>query len=107
MESSLFPVTAGDIFTAHEDFAVFGDLEFAVRENLTDRAFRRAKRVIQAYQRGGLRQAVALNNGITQSLEEVLGFIRKGRTTGNQCPKLPAKPAVASVERPLPLKDIS
>src|SRR5260370_5023623 len=100
MESSLFAVTAGDIFTAHEDFAVFGDLEFAVRENLTDRAFRRAKRVIQAYQRGGLRQAVALNNGITQSLEEVLGFIRKCCATGDQCPELPAQAAVDLAKHP-------
>src|SRR5260370_24478631 len=100
MESSLFPVTAGDIFTAHEDFAVFGDLEFAVRENLTDRAFRRAKRVIQAYQRGGLRQAVALNNGLTQSLEEVLGFILKCCATRGQCAELPTHAAVDLAKHP-------
>src|SRR5260370_40223163 len=106
MESSLFPVTAGDIFTAHEDFAVFGDLEFAVRENLTDRAFRRAKRVIQAYQRGGLRQAVALNSGITQSLEGGLGFIRKGCTTRGPCPERPPTPAAGSAQQPGPLDSL-
>src|SRR5439155_10653003 len=56
--------------------------------------------MIQADQRSSLRHAVALNNGIAHTLEEVLGFIRKRCTTGDKCPKPPAKATVDSAEHP-------
>src|SRR6266849_7970619 len=56
--------------------------------------------MIEANERGGLRHAVALNDGITHALEKVLGFIRKRRTTGDKGPKLPAKAAVDSAKHP-------
>src|SRR5690242_265830 len=47
---SLFPVAARNIFATHQDFSVFGQLEFPARQNLPDRPLRSAKRVIQADQ---------------------------------------------------------
>src|SRR4029077_12809131 len=49
---SLFPVAAGNIFATNEDFAVFSELEFAARKDFAHGTLRRAKRVIQADQRG-------------------------------------------------------
>src|SRR6202171_5053857 len=99
-KSSLLPVAAGNIFAADENFAIFGEPKFTARENFADRAFRGAKRVIQADQRCCLRHAIALNNGITHALEKVLGFIRKRCATGNESPKLPAKAAVDAAKHP-------
>ncbi len=72
---SLLPITAGNIFAADEDFAVFGELEFAARQDSADRSFRGAKGMIQADQRGCFRHPVTLNNGIAHAFEKVLGFI--------------------------------
>src|SRR5690242_2830498 len=69
---ALFPIAAGNVFTTNQDFAISGELEFAARQNLADGPLRRAKRVIQADERSGLRHAVALNNGIAHSLKEIL-----------------------------------
>src|SRR5713101_6807346 len=102
-ESSLFPVAAGNIFTADENFAVFGELKLTAREDFADRSFRRAKRMIQTDQRSRLRHAVALNNGITHALEEVLGFIQKRRATGDHRPKLPPKTAMNAAKHPYAL----
>src|SRR2546421_295662 len=41
MDSSLFPIASGNIFTADKNLAVFGKLEFTARENLADGALRR------------------------------------------------------------------
>ena len=33
---TLFPIAAGNVFTANQDFAIFGELAFAPRQNLAD-----------------------------------------------------------------------
>src|SRR5260370_25201253 len=63
--------------------------------------------MIEANERGVLGEAVALNDGITHGLEKVLGFIRKRRTTGDEGPKLPAKPAVDAAKHPGALEKFS
>src|SRR5260370_4425513 len=77
------------------------------RKNFADRACRRAKRVIQTDQRGGLRHPVALYNGVTHALEKILGFIRKRCAAGDKCPKLPAKTAMDSAKHPGALEKFS
>src|SRR5216684_3577639 len=106
-DCSLFPIAAGDIVAPDEDFAILGELELTARQNLADRALRRAKRVIQADQGGGLRHAVALNNGVAHALEKILSFIRESCAAGNQRPEFPAKAAVDAAKHPGALEKFS
>ena len=100
MESSLFPIASGNIFTADENFAVFGKFEFVAGENLADGALRRAKRMIQTDQRRGLGHAIALNDGVAKSSEKSFAERREGGATGDKSPKLQSEPSVNAPEHP-------
>src|SRR5437762_10561329 len=93
MDSSLFPIASGNIFTADKNLAVFGRLEFTARENLADGALRRAKRMIQTDQRRGLGHAIALNDGIAKSFEKSFAERREGGTTLDNYPELQSEPS--------------
>ena len=100
MDSSLFPIASGNIFTADKNLAVFGKLEFTARENLADGALRRAKRMIQTDQRRGLGHAIALNDGIAKSFEKSFAERREGGATGDKSPELQSEPSVNPPEHP-------
>src|SRR6266566_1294543 len=100
MDSSLFPIARGNIFTADKNLAVFGKLEFTARENLADGALHRAKRMIQTDQRRGLGQAIALNDGIAKSFEKSFAERREGGATGDKSPELQSEPSVNPPEHP-------
>src|SRR2546421_5767415 len=104
---TLFPIAAGNVFTANQDFAIFGELAFAARQNLAHGPLRRAKRVIQADERSRLRHAVALNNGIAHRLKKILSFVRKSCPAGNERPEFPAKAPVDSAKHPGALEKFS
>ena len=94
------PVARGDIFAADENFAVFGELEFAAGQDFADGALRRAKRMIEADQRSGFGHAVALDDGVADALEE---FFRGGGergAAGDEGPEFPAEAAVNAAEEP-------
>src|SRR5437879_3832174 len=104
---TLFPIAAGNVFTADENFAIFGELEFAARQYLANGPLRCAKRVIQADERSRLRHAVTLNNGIAQKLEKVFSFVRKGCAARNGRPEFPAKAPVDLAKHPGALEKFS
>ena len=66
------PISRGDIFSAHQNFAILIQFHFAALEHFSDRARPDAKRVIHADQRSCLRQSVALNRGESDAAPELL-----------------------------------
>src|SRR5262249_31063090 len=100
LEGAGLPVTCGHVFTPNKNLAVVSELAFAARKNLAYRAGRGPKGMIQADQRCGFRHAIALNDGVAHSLEEVFGRWRKGRSAGNKCPEPPAKASMNAAEHP-------
>src|SRR5712691_10191270 len=100
LQCSGLPIACGDVFTSHEDFAIFRQPEFAARKNLADGALRRTKRMIEADQRCRLRHAVTLDNGISHALEKILRLTRQRRASGKESPELPAEPAMDAAKHP-------
>ena len=72
-KSALLPITRGNIFAAHQDFAVRPEPEFPPGKNFTDRSFRGVKWIVQADQRSGFRHAIALHHGVADAFEKILG----------------------------------
>ena len=107
LESPTLPITCGDVFSPHENFAVVGQLEFAARKNLAHRTFRRTERMIQADERRGFGHSVSLNDGVAHSLEETFRVIRKRRATGEESPEFPAKTAMDAPKHPRAPKEFS
>src|SRR5215472_262526 len=99
-EHAIFPVAGGHAFTAHQNLAVARQLRFEAWKNLADRAFGRAKRVVQADKRGGFRHPIALNHRVAHALEETLGVGRESRAAGDEGPEFPAKTAMYPAKHP-------
>ena len=57
----VIPVASGDSAAAHQDFTVFGELDFASIQHLADGSLSQPERVIDADDRSGLGQAIALD----------------------------------------------
>src|SRR6266446_2499870 len=95
-----FPVGSGNVLAADQDFAVLGEFEFAAGKDFSNRAFRCAEWMIEADQRRGLGHSVALNDGVTHAVEEILGVIRKRRTAGDERPEFPAEAAMNAAKHP-------
>ena len=100
LNSSALPITGGNIFAAHKNFAILCEPKLAPGQNFSDRALRGAKGMIQADERCGFRHAVALHDRVTYAFEELFGFGGERRTAGNEGPELPAKPTVNAAESP-------
>src|SRR6266481_3290476 len=100
LRCTFFPVGTGNVFAADQDFAVLGEFEFAAGKNFSNRAFRCAERMVEADQRRGFGHSVALNDGVTHALEEILGVIRKRRTAGDERPEFPAEAAMNAAKHP-------
>src|SRR5260221_5004458 len=99
-QSTIFPISCRDISAAHQNFSVFRQLEFPPRQNLSNAALRRPKRVIQTDQRRRLRHAVALHDGIPKSLEKQFRLARKRRASTNKRPESPAEHSVNAPKNP-------
>ena len=72
-----FPVAGGNIFSAHQNFSILSQPEFASGQNFADGAFGSAEGMIQADQRRCFRHAVALHHRETRALEKFFIALRK------------------------------
>ena len=93
-------VRGGDIFAAHQDFAVLVHTNFHAGENFADGAFRGTERMIEADERSGLGHAVTLNHGISQAVPECFHLFGEGGASGNERPEFPAQKRMDFAESP-------
>src|SRR5262249_50658992 len=95
------PVSAGDVFSAHQDLARFGiELYLAAGQYLADRTLAHAEGVVEADQRCGLGHAISLDDHEAESTPELFGvFIERG-AAGDHRPEFPAELVVHATEAP-------
>src|SRR4029077_9012903 len=105
LKTSLLPVTARDIFTANEDFSVFGDFEFAAGENFPDGAVGGVEGMVETDERSGFRHTVALYHRVTETLEKKLAFGTERGSAGDECPEAKTEKAVNAAEAPGAVKE--
>ena len=94
------PIAAGNAAAPNENFAIFGQLDFASRQNLADGAAAGVERMVQTDQRSGFGQAVALDHGVSQAMPEFLGLSIEGGAAADDGPELPSEPAAQGAESP-------
>jgi len=100
LQRAFLPVTTGNVFAAHQNLAIVREMKFAARQNFSDGTCSRAKRMIEADERGGLRHAVALHHRVAEALEEILRFRGKRGSAGNEGPEFPAETPMNAAEHP-------
>src|ERR1700687_1733678 len=94
------PGARGNVFSAHQDFAVCIELHFAAFENFADGAAADLERMIYADQRSCLRQTIALNCGESDAPPEQFRIGFKRRAAGDDCPEFPSEAAMNSAKTP-------
>src|SRR5262249_21359999 len=85
---------------SNQYLAVFGQLYFAIREDLADRTAPQMKWVIHANERRSFGKAVTLDHGKTEPAPELLRLLIQRRATRDECPEFPTELAVNVAERP-------
>src|SRR4029077_16980460 len=93
-------IAGRDSSTAHQDFAVFREFDFASVQHFADGTLSQAEGVIDADERRGFGQAVALNHGVAQAVPEFLGRAVEGCAAGDESPEFPAKLAPDAAKGP-------
>src|ERR1019366_1319024 len=94
------PVAAGDAAAAHQDFAVLRQLNFAPGQNLADGPAAGVEGMVQADQRSGFGQAVALDHGVSQAMPEFFGLEIERGPTADHGPEFPSELAADVAESP-------
>ena len=94
------PVSGGQAPTAHQDFSIRSEPDFAPGEHASNRAMGLMKRVIDADQRRGFSQSVALHDGVTEPLPKHLRVGIECRSAGNKRPEFPAESLVDVAKQP-------
>ena len=99
---SASPRRPAEHLAAHQDLALAGDLHLASRQWLPDRPRRNVEGMVQRYQRGGLRHAVALDQRKSQPVPEGFQVGWQRRSARDHRPELPSQRAVYAAKDPPP-----
>src|SRR5580704_3233221 len=87
----ILPVSGRDVFSTHEDFAIFIYAHFHPRKHLADGTLGGTEGMIQADERRGFRHAVSLDYGVAQPVPKRLGLLGKCGATRDEGPEFPAE----------------
>ena len=93
-------VAARHVLAAHEDFSVGRDLHLDARDRLADRSLLGPERMVQADDRRGLGQPVALNDDEAELGPERLEIAVERRRADDERPELPAEQPVHAAVAP-------
>lgn len=93
-------IARADIRPAHQNLPVGGDSDFDPGNRSSDRAGPDMKRVVEADDRRGFRQPVALHDGVAEAAPECLQIGRQRRASGNHTTEFPAEQSVHLAETP-------
>src|SRR5260370_42706375 len=100
LQLASLPVTGGHVFAADQNLAALVELDFFAGKDLANRTAAQAERMVDADERGGLSQSVALDDDEAQPPPELFGFGVESCTARNQRPELPSEAAVNLAEAP-------
>src|SRR5207245_8448733 len=94
------PVSGRNIFAAHQNFSVLGQLHFLAGHHATDRAMSQFEWMIDADERRGFGHAIALNHRKTEPPPKFFGFGIQRCTAGDERPELPPEHSMNTAKLP-------
>ena len=106
MQIASVPVAGGDSASAHQDFSVWSQFDFASSEDFSNRSFAQPKRVVHAYERRGFGEAVALNGGVAEASPEFFGVAVEGGAAGDEGPEFPSELTMDAAEDPPAVQEV-
>jgi hypothetical protein len=87
-------IAARHVIAAHQDFAIFGDLDVDASHWLSGSSTPNMKGMTEADDRCGFCEAIALHYNETEVGPELLEIGRKRRSTNDEAAEFPAKQAM-------------